>query len=132
MPENSPTKTVAITGALSYTGKYATRLLLDRGYRVQTLTIHPDRENPFGDRVEIFPYHFEDPDTLSQILRGTSTLINTYWVRFPRGRVYFRKCRSKHSHADHCRKKRRRETHRARQHREPIDGLSSGVLSRQG
>jgi len=77
--------TVALTGAFSYTGKYTTRLLLDRGYRVRTLTYHPDRENPFGDRVQVFPYRFEDPDGLSQALRGAATLINTYWVRFPRG-----------------------------------------------
>jgi uncharacterized protein YbjT (DUF2867 family) len=81
--------TVAITGAFSYTGKYATRLLLDRGYRVRTLTYHPDRANPFGDRVDVFPYCFEDPDRLSQTLRGASTLINTYWVRFPRGKSTF-------------------------------------------
>jgi NADH dehydrogenase len=81
--------TVALTGAFSYTGKYATRLLLDCGYRVRTLTYHPDRENPFGDRVQVFPYRFEDPDGLSQTLRGASTLINTYWVRFPRGKSTF-------------------------------------------
>src|SRR5450631_187702 len=81
--------TVAITGAFSYTGKYATRLLLDRGYRVRTLTYHPDRENPFGDRVKVLPYRFEDPEALSQTLRGATTLINTYWVRFPRAESTF-------------------------------------------
>ena len=87
--ERAPIGTVALTGAFSYTGKYATRLLLNRGYRVRTLTYHPDRENPFGDRVNVFPYCFEDPDRLGQTLRGVSTLINTYWVRFPRGRSTF-------------------------------------------
>lgn len=82
--ESSANRTVAITGAFSYTGKYATRLLLDRGYLVRTLTYHPDRENPFGDRVQVFPYCFEDPDKLSRTLLGASVLINTYWVRFPR------------------------------------------------
>jgi uncharacterized protein YbjT (DUF2867 family) len=92
VPENnSRGETVTITGAFSYTGKYATRLLLDRGYHVRTLTFHPDRENPFGDNVEVFPYRFDDPDELTQILRGTSTLINTYWVRFPRGESNFEK-----------------------------------------
>lgn len=81
--------TVVITGAFSYTGKYTTRLLLDRGYRVRTLTYHPDRGNPFGDRVQVFPYRFDDLDELSQTLRGASTLINTYWVRFPRGESTF-------------------------------------------
>jgi NADH dehydrogenase len=81
--------TVVITGAFSYTGKYATRLLLDRGYEVRTLTYHPDRTNPFGDRVQIFPYNFDRPEDLRGSLRGASTLINTYWVRFPRGESNF-------------------------------------------
>jgi len=74
---------VAITGALSYTGKYATRLLLNRGYRIRTLTYHPNRENPFGESVQVFAYDFDHPDRLTETLRGASTLINTYWVRFP-------------------------------------------------
>jgi len=76
---------VVITGAFSYTGKYATRLLLSRGYEIRTLTYHPERENPFGKKVQVFPYCFDLPDQLSQILRGASTLVNTYWVRFARG-----------------------------------------------
>ncbi len=76
--------TITITGAFSYTGKYATKLLLDRGYRVRTLTFHPDRDNPFGRNVEVFPYDFDRPDALRESLRGTSTLVNTYWVRFSR------------------------------------------------
>lgn len=82
-------KTIVITGAFSYTGKYATRLLLDRGYDIRTLTHHPRRANPFGDRVQVFPYNFERPDELARSLRGASTLINTYWVRFPRGSSSF-------------------------------------------
>jgi NADH dehydrogenase len=81
--------TVVITGALSYTGKYATRLLLERGYTVRTLTNHPQRENPFGERVQIFPYNFEDPARLAETLRGASSVISTYWVRFPRGTSTF-------------------------------------------
>jgi uncharacterized protein YbjT (DUF2867 family) len=81
--------TVVITGAFSYTGKYTTRLLLSRGYQVRTLTFHPERQNPFGDRVQVFPYNFERPEELCRSLQGASTLINTYWVRFPRGGVDF-------------------------------------------
>src|ERR1039457_2557567 len=81
--------TVVITGAFSYTGKYATRLLLDRGYEVRTLTYHPDRSNSFGDRVQIFPYNFDRPGDLRRSLRGASTLINTYWARFPRAESNF-------------------------------------------
>ena len=81
--------TVVITGAFSYTGKYATRLLLSRGHKVRTLTYHPERANPFGDQVQVFPYNFDNPEQLTQTLRGASTLINTYWVRFPRGQTTF-------------------------------------------
>lgn len=86
---DSEGKTLIITGAFSYTGKYATRILLDRGYRIRTLTYHPERENPFGDKVQVFPYNFENPERLTETLRGASTLINTYWVRFPRGQATF-------------------------------------------
>ena len=80
---------VVITGALSYTGKYTTRLLLGRGFRVSTLTYHPERENPFGESVQVFPYNFDHPDQLRESLRGASALINTYWVRFPHGESTF-------------------------------------------
>ena len=82
-------QTVVVTGAFSYTGKYATRLLLDRGYKIRTLTYHPKRENPFGDKVQVFPYDFERPERLTESLRGASALVNTYWVRFPRGKSTF-------------------------------------------
>jgi len=86
--------TAVITGAFSYTGKYATRLLLGRGHEVRTLTNHPPaqhahRLNPFGDRVSISPYNFDRPDDLRRSLEGASVLINTYWVRFPRGESTF-------------------------------------------
>ena len=86
---NGSGKTVVITGAFSYTGKYATRMLLGRGYRIRTLTHHPERENPFGDKVQVFPYNFEHPEGLTETLRGASALINTYWVRFPHGKSTF-------------------------------------------
>ncbi|HEY6946909.1 MAG TPA: NAD(P)H-binding protein [Candidatus Acidoferrum sp.] len=89
MANNILGETVVITGAFSYTGKYATRILLDRGYRVRTLTYHPERANPFGNKVQVFPYSFDHPERLTETLRGASTLINTYWVRFPRGRATF-------------------------------------------
>lgn len=84
-----PDETVVITGAFSYTGKYASRLLLERGYRVRTLTNHPEHNHEFGDHVKVFPYAFDQPGKLANALRGASTLINTYWVRFPRGNTTF-------------------------------------------
>ena len=83
------TATVAITGAFSYTGKYVAKLLVEQGYQLRTLTGHPDRRNPFGAAVEVFPFSFERPDQLRETLRGTSALVNTYWVRFPRGESTF-------------------------------------------
>lgn len=82
-------RTVVVTGAFSYTGKYTTRLLLEHGCNLRTLTNHRGRENPFGDRVEVFPYNFNQPERLEESLQGADTLINTYWVRFPhRGVTY--------------------------------------------
>lgn len=34
-------ETVVITGAFGYTGRYVTKLLLNRGHTVRTLTNHP-------------------------------------------------------------------------------------------
>jgi NADH dehydrogenase len=80
-----PGPTVVITGAFSYTGKYAAEILLQRGYRVRTLTYHPNRPNPFGSAVPAFPFDFEEPEKLCKSLRGAFALVNTYWVRFRHG-----------------------------------------------
>jgi NADH dehydrogenase len=75
----------AITGAFSYTGKYITRRLLDQGKEVRTLTGHPDNPNPFGGRVQAYPFNFDQPHKLVASLRGVTTLYNTYWIRFSHG-----------------------------------------------
>jgi len=72
-----------VTGAFSYTGKYIAQRLLSMGKGVTTLTGHPNRPNPFGDRVSVAPFHFDNPSELTKSLRGAATLYNTYWVRFP-------------------------------------------------
>jgi NADH dehydrogenase len=74
--------TTAVTGAFSYSGKYITRRLLDRGEQVITLTGHPDRPDPFGGRVRALPLDFRDEPGLVNSLRGVDTFYNTYWVRF--------------------------------------------------
>ena len=74
-----------VTGAFGFTGKYITRLLLDRGKRVLTLTGHPHRRNPFGERVSVAPFNFDDPAALSASLQGATVLFNTYWIRFSHG-----------------------------------------------
>jgi uncharacterized protein YbjT (DUF2867 family) len=78
-----------VTGAFSYTGKYVTRLLLNAGGRVRTLTGHPERANIFAGQVEIAPLDFADRANLVQSLRGASVLYNSYWVRFSHGRATF-------------------------------------------
>jgi uncharacterized protein YbjT (DUF2867 family) len=78
-----------VTGAFGYSGKYITRKLLSMGQRVKTITGHPDRPNPFGDRVAVAPFSFDDLGGLIETLRGATTLYNTYWIRFPmKGMTY--------------------------------------------
>ncbi len=74
-------QTHIVTGATGYTGRYITRRLLDLGHGVRSLTGHPDRPSPFGDRVAMLPYSFDDPDALARSLEGADTLFNTYWIR---------------------------------------------------
>jgi uncharacterized protein YbjT (DUF2867 family) len=76
---------IVVTGAFSYTGKYITRRLLDRGEDVITLTNHPDRPDPFGGRVKAFPLDFAQAGSLADCMAGADVLVNTYWVRFDRG-----------------------------------------------
>ena len=76
---------IAVTGAFSYSGKYITRRLLERGEEVVTLTGHPNRPDPFNGKVKAYPLDFENEAELVESLNGTNTLYNTYWVRFDRG-----------------------------------------------
>ncbi|RMF42440.1 MAG: NAD-dependent epimerase/dehydratase family protein [Anaerolineae bacterium] len=79
----------AITGATAYTGKYITRRLLQRGGKILNLTGHPQRPNPFGERVQSVPFAFDNPQRMAAQLNGVKVLFNTYWVRFSRGRRTF-------------------------------------------
>jgi uncharacterized protein YbjT (DUF2867 family) len=72
-----------VTGAFGYTGRFITRRLLEAGRQVRTLIGHPGRPDPFGGRVSVAPYAFDDPRALVASLRGADVLYNTYWVRFP-------------------------------------------------
>ncbi len=75
---------VAVTGAFSYSGKYITKRLLERGEEVITLTGHPNRPDPFGGKVKAFPLDF-DVASMTRSLQGVDLLVNTYWVRFDKG-----------------------------------------------
>jgi nucleoside-diphosphate-sugar epimerase len=83
------TETDLVTGAFSYSGSRIAELLIDSGREVRTLTYHPDREHPLRAQVQALPYRFEDPVALARSLEGITTLFNTYWVRFERGRTTF-------------------------------------------
>ncbi|MCH8294223.1 NAD(P)H-binding protein [Candidatus Poribacteria bacterium] len=74
--------THAVTGAFGYSGRYIAQRLLDNGHQVITLTNSLQRANPFGDRVQPFPFNFDQPDALIETLMEVSVLYNTYWMRF--------------------------------------------------
>lgn len=76
---------IAVTGAFSYSGKYITSKLLERGEEVITLTNHPNRPDPFDGKVKAFPLNFSNKEELTNNLRRVDALVNTYWVRFDKG-----------------------------------------------
>jgi uncharacterized protein YbjT (DUF2867 family) len=82
-------KCAVVTGAFSYTGKYVTRVLLSRGWQVRTLTNHPGRRDTIGGAIDAFRYDFDEPERMRAALDGATTLINTYWIRFPHGPATF-------------------------------------------
>lgn len=75
---------IAVTGAFSYSGKYITKRLLERGEQVITLTGHPNRPDPFNGQVKAYPLDFDEAG-MTESLRGVEALVNTYWVRFDKG-----------------------------------------------
>ena len=75
---------IAVTGAFSYSGKYITKRLLERGAEVITLTGHPNRPDPFNGSVKAYPLDFDEAG-MTKSLQGVDILVNTYWVRFDRG-----------------------------------------------
>ena len=77
----------AVTGAFGFTGRHIAARLLADGRDVLNLTNHPDLPDPFRGRVSTGPLAFGDASSLADSLREVDTLYNTYWVRFPRGRV---------------------------------------------
>ncbi len=71
-----------VTGAFGYSGKYIARRLLEKGHNIRTITNSTNRQNPFGNHVEVHPFNFDKPENLIETLKGASVLYNTYWVRF--------------------------------------------------
>jgi len=72
----------AITGAFGYTGKYIAEMLLSQNKEVITLTNSANRPNPFGDKLKIYPYNFNNVTELVKTLENVKVLYITYWVRF--------------------------------------------------
>jgi NADH dehydrogenase len=86
---NNPSPKIAITGAFSYSGRYISKRLLAQGCELITLTGSPARTNPFNEPIPAYPFNFDQPELLAEILSGIDTLINTYWVRFDHGQATF-------------------------------------------
>jgi NADH dehydrogenase len=86
---SNATTTDLVTGAFSNSGSHIATRLLSSGHGVRTLTFHPHRPHPLQASVETFAYGFDDPAALTCSLEGVSTLYNTFWVRFDRGRASF-------------------------------------------
>lgn len=80
----------AVTGAFGFSGQYLARELLNKGFEVITLTRSPERKNPFGEKIRVFPYDFENPQLMIETLKGVEVLFNTYWVRFNHKQFSFR------------------------------------------
>ncbi|HXY43111.1 MAG TPA: NAD(P)H-binding protein [Acidimicrobiales bacterium] len=75
-----------VTGAFSYSGRAIAQVLGEHGRRVRTLTGHAGRADA-NSAVEIRPLDFSDSPGMVTSLLGATTLYNTYWVRFARGRA---------------------------------------------
>jgi uncharacterized protein YbjT (DUF2867 family) len=75
-----------VTGAFSYSGAAIARRLQSAGRTVRTLTGHPERGSD-GSGIEVRPLDFDDPAGLVESLEGSTTLYNTYWVRFAHGSI---------------------------------------------
>jgi nucleoside-diphosphate-sugar epimerase len=72
---------IAITGAQSYTGRYVTQLLLNKGAEIVNLTNHARDWNIKSNGIKDHPLRFERKHLVDS-LRGCESLVQTYWVRF--------------------------------------------------
>ncbi len=75
-----------VTGAFSYSGRAIAEALVGSGRQVRTLTGHPERGTS-DSLIDARPLDFDDPVRLASSLEGTTTLYNTYWVRFAHDRT---------------------------------------------
>lgn len=89
--EQARARVDVVTGAFSYTGRFIARRLLQDGRRVRTLTNHASRPGTedLQKELEVEPLQFDDRKRLVIALRGSDTVYNTYWVRFPHAGLDF-------------------------------------------
>jgi uncharacterized protein YbjT (DUF2867 family) len=83
------TELSVVTGAFGFTGNHIAQRLLAKGSTVRTLTRNIFSQSPIVNEIDVRPLDFDDPDGLTNSLRGATTLYNTYWERFPRGNAGF-------------------------------------------
>ncbi len=85
-PSSDDTGLDVVTGAFSYSGRAIAAALEASGRTVRTMTGHPSRA-PDDSPIDVRPLDFDDLIGLVESLEGATTLYNTYWVRFARGRI---------------------------------------------
>lgn len=75
------TNLCCVTGAFSYSGRFISKKLIDRGIPVRTLTNHLERAVD-NLQIDVKPFDFDDQKRLTESLENVHTLFNTYWIRF--------------------------------------------------
>jgi uncharacterized protein YbjT (DUF2867 family) len=80
---------VAVTGAFGFTGRAIAERLLDEGHEVVTLSRRSGAGDPLATRLTIHPLDAARPASLRSALDGVDVLVNTWWLRFPRGGATF-------------------------------------------
>ncbi|MGI8922466.1 MAG: SDR family oxidoreductase [Fimbriimonadales bacterium] len=78
-----------VTGPLSFTGKYLTKLLIESGKTVVGFTNDISRENPSPGQLDLFRYSFDNVDVMATAMSGARTFYNTYWIRYPQGEMTY-------------------------------------------
>ena len=85
-----PSKRTAITGALSFTGRYLAQHLLQQNHTTSILNLS-SRTKPISShnltpnlspKIQSHPLSFHNPTKLIQALQNVDILYCTYWIRF--------------------------------------------------
>lgn len=72
-----------ITGAFSFSGRFIAEELLTLGDSVETMTGHPNINDPHYKQIKIKEFRFDDFDALVESFKGIDTFYNSYWIRYP-------------------------------------------------